>query len=194
MTGKEKLARVLKCCIYTRVPVLVIGLVALSSGCLMFGAISSITDRDIEYIREITDSMVQRVQIGNIFELKVDLFLSEVRDGEGYWHMVEIPAGLQQNMQKRPMPDSIHSYRANPKNWPHIVGVLPKGSQVEILQLNENISYGLGKCHGTLVGENSMGLSAVIMDLTLLDARRRQEEPSILIPDPRFLEIAVAKS
>lgn len=66
------------------VATLAIGLAVFNSGCLVFGPLASITDRDIQHMKEITDNLTTTVQTGQVYEFTADLFLSEtVIENEG---------------------------------------------------------------------------------------------------------------
>lgn len=170
------------------VAALAIGSAVFNSGCLVFGALASITERDIQHMKEITDNLIPTIQTGEVYELTTDLFLTETGNESEMVFTLEVPVELQISGQKRTVPESVEAYMAQTENWQQIAGLVPKGARIKIVLLNENESLGLGYCYGTLLGERLHDSDAVLMDFVLLDSRRQGGASQRIVVDSRFLQ------
>lgn len=170
------------------VTALAIGLAVFNSGCLVFGPLASITDRDIQHMKEITDNLTTTVQTGQVYEFTADLFLSETVIENETEFSLEVPVELQVSGQKRMVPESVEAYMAQTENWQQIADVVSKGARIKIVSLNENESLGFGYCYGTLLGKRLHDSNAVMMDFVLLDSRRQGGASPRVVPDSRFLQ------
>lgn len=175
-------------CQFAFVALLTIGFALFNSGCLMFGALASVTNRDIQHMTEVTADLIPTVQTGEVYELTADLFLSETVIENEREFSLEVPVELQVSGEKRMVPESVEAYMAQTENWQQIADVVSKGARIKIVSLNENESLGFGYCYGTLLGERLHNSNAVMMDFVLLDSRRQDGASQRVVVDSRFLQ------
>jgi len=156
-------------------------------GCIMFNAMGSLTDRDIQQMREKTDGLVDEVRVGATYMLKTDLFLLRLEIGGEESLALGIPTGHEIEAKEFAAPESIAQYHADRTRWPAVVQVIPEGTRVRVSQINGERQLGSGYGYGVLLVDGLSALGSVVLDDALHCVICPEGEALIVIADPWIL-------